>query len=173
MLRQWKINWNIALNNDSPVYKQIEKNIIIEISKGRLASGTPMPGSRELASHLKVNRNTVAKAYEQLVVKGWLQVKGKRGTFVADPLPVAITTNGNGHTKEQKAAFSFNIFGVEQLPFTITETNWQVRFDDGLPTNGYLIGRCGKRRWSFRTQMSIGRCRNCLPICSTKVGVLV
>jgi GntR family transcriptional regulator/MocR family aminotransferase len=55
------------------------------ILSGRLAPGTPLPASRSLAASLKIARNTVLFAYEQLVAEGCL-LADRQGTRVA-PLP--------------------------------------------------------------------------------------
>ncbi len=50
---------------------------------GRLASGTRMPASRDLAGALGVSRNTVVRAYDQLYAEGFLQGRVGDGTYVA------------------------------------------------------------------------------------------
>ncbi|MGW4779091.1 MocR-like pyridoxine biosynthesis transcription factor PdxR [Streptomyces filamentosus] len=59
---------------------------------GRLAPGTRLPSSRQLAADLGVARNTVADAYAELVAEGWLTARQGSGTRVArraDPRPPA------------------------------------------------------------------------------------
>ncbi|MFE5793986.1 PLP-dependent aminotransferase family protein [Streptomyces sp. NPDC056503] len=59
---------------------------------GRLAPGTRLPSSRQLAADLGVARNTVADAYVELVAEGWLTARQGSGTRVArraDPRPAA------------------------------------------------------------------------------------
>src|SRR5215213_7809780 len=53
------------------------------IREGRLAPGTRLPSSRALARDLGVARGTVATAYDQLVVEGWLTARRGAGTAVA------------------------------------------------------------------------------------------
>ncbi|KMJ52106.1 GntR family transcriptional regulator [Vogesella sp. EB] len=52
------------------------------ISDGRLAGDTLLPASRELAASLKVGRNTVLNAYEQLQAEGYLSTRHGAGTYV-------------------------------------------------------------------------------------------
>jgi GntR family transcriptional regulator len=49
-----------------PVYEQIKKRIKHAIAKNILTGGAPLPSIRELASFLKINPNTVARAYREL-----------------------------------------------------------------------------------------------------------
>ncbi|OBK21630.1 transcriptional regulator PtsJ [Mycobacterium asiaticum] len=54
------------------------------VSRGELAPGDALPPIRTLAGQLRVNRNTVAAAYRQLVSAGMAQAGGRRGTAIAD-----------------------------------------------------------------------------------------
>lgn len=47
-----------------------------------------MPGSRNLADQLVINRMTIVAAYEELKAQGWIIQHPRRGTFVNDELPV-------------------------------------------------------------------------------------
>jgi GntR family transcriptional regulator len=54
------------------------------IAIGALIPGAPVPSVRELASELRVNPNTVARAYQRLTENGVLIVKRGEGTYVSD-----------------------------------------------------------------------------------------
>ncbi|MET8412409.1 PLP-dependent aminotransferase family protein [Streptomyces sp. NPDC005195] len=61
------------------------------VRAGRLAPGTQLPSSRQLAADLGLARNTVADAYADLVAEGWLTAHRGSGTRVADritPRPI-------------------------------------------------------------------------------------
>src|ERR1700744_4405175 len=96
MLRNW--NFTIAIDRDAPASlgAQIVQTIIARIQDGVLRPGGPLPGSRQLAAQLGVNRKTVIQAYEELVVQGWLTSEDKRGTFVSADLPAPLRT-GTAH----------------------------------------------------------------------------
>jgi GntR family transcriptional regulator/MocR family aminotransferase len=53
------------------------------IRSGRLAPGVQLPSSRALAADLGVARNTVARAYGELIAEGWLTSQHGSGTLVA------------------------------------------------------------------------------------------
>jgi GntR family transcriptional regulator/MocR family aminotransferase len=53
------------------------------IRAGRLASGTRLPSSRALAADLGVARNTVARAYAELIAEGWLTSQHGSSTMVS------------------------------------------------------------------------------------------
>src|SRR5690349_16179711 len=70
--------------SSSPIFQQIEDGIRRMISLGVLAPGAAVPSVRDLARSLKVNPNTVARAYQRLTERGVLAVRRGEGTFVAD-----------------------------------------------------------------------------------------
>lgn len=71
----------------TPIYIQVIAAIIRDIERGRLAPGTYLPGSRQLATELNLNRKTIVFAYEELIAQGWLESSGTRGTMVATTFP--------------------------------------------------------------------------------------
>ena len=72
-----------------PIGRQIDEGIQNLVTAGALAPGEPIPSVRDLASDLRVNPNTVAKAYQKLGEAGILEVRRGEGTHVAlnPPLP--------------------------------------------------------------------------------------
>ena len=62
--------------------RQIREQLDTLIEAGELAAGTLLPSERELANTLKVARNVVRGAYEQLMEAGKLRSEGRRGRSV-------------------------------------------------------------------------------------------
>lgn len=87
MLRSWDLNLQITKSSGVVVYLQIAQQIIDEIQRGRLAPSAAMPGTRELAAKMNVNRKTIVLAYDELIAQGWLTTESRRGTFVSAKLP--------------------------------------------------------------------------------------
>lgn len=67
-----------------PLYSQLYHWIKKEIEEGRLLPGMKMPSIRQLTTHLKVSRNTVESAYQQLQSEGYLESIPKSGIWVAE-----------------------------------------------------------------------------------------
>jgi DNA-binding GntR family transcriptional regulator len=63
--------------------KQIRDQLDQMINAGTLAVGTFLPSERELANSLKVARNVVRGAYEQLMSIGKVKSEGRRGRTVS------------------------------------------------------------------------------------------
>ncbi len=66
-----------------PVYEQIKKIIKIAIAKNTLAEEESLPSIRELAAFLKINPNTVARAYRELSFEKVIGGRAGKGFWVA------------------------------------------------------------------------------------------
>jgi GntR family transcriptional regulator len=66
----------------TPFYRQIVDQIKFGIASGKLAVGEQLPTVRSLAVELKVNLNTVAKAYKELEIQSILETYQGTGTFI-------------------------------------------------------------------------------------------
>lgn len=66
-----------------PIYAQIEEQVRAMIAAGQLRPGDQLPTIRQLATELRVNYNTVARAYLDLDRDGVITTQRGRGTFVA------------------------------------------------------------------------------------------
>jgi GntR family transcriptional regulator/MocR family aminotransferase len=70
-----------------PQFLRIARAIANDARSGRLAPGSRLPGSRELARTLRVHRNTVLAAYQELLAEGFLETQRGRGTYLSKSLP--------------------------------------------------------------------------------------
>ena len=66
-----------------PFYRQVIDQILAGIATGAVRPGEQLPTVRALAVDLKVNLNTVAKAYKELEIRGVLTTQQGSGTFIA------------------------------------------------------------------------------------------
>ncbi len=76
----------IELNFKSglPVYLQVVEQIKAAAASGALRPGEPLPSIRPLAEQLRINRNTVAKAYAELEGQGVIETLAGRGCFLKE-----------------------------------------------------------------------------------------
>lgn len=65
-----------------PFYRQIIDQIKFGIATGSLTMGEQLPTVRALAVELKVNLNTVSKAYKELEIQNILETQQGTGTFI-------------------------------------------------------------------------------------------
>ena len=77
-----KINVRVNRKRPESMTRQIREQLNALIDAGSLAAGTLLPSERELAESLKVARNVVRGAYEQLMDAGKLRSEGRRGRSV-------------------------------------------------------------------------------------------
>ena len=135
MLRPWKLELAIDPDAAAPRYQQVVEALIQEIRKGRLKPGTPLPGSRQLAEELGVNRKTVANAYFELTAQGWLESRPRSGTFVSDKIPENLpqyfTADKPGKAFLEKPHFPFA--STAERAFIPAEVPGLITFDDGFP----------------------------------------
>jgi GntR family transcriptional regulator len=70
-----------------PIYVQIRDQLLGAIGAGRLNPGERMPTMRQVAVALKVDLNTVKRAYDELQRAGAIVLVRGRGSFVAETPP--------------------------------------------------------------------------------------
>lgn len=142
---------------------QIRHLIVQAIDDGRLPLGMRMPSSRELAMHLKVSRNTVVIAYEQLVDQNFLVSRERSGYFVSG-LPKHVNARHlasapvEDDSDRWSARFAHRVSSYRNI---VKPLDWQSypyafifgQFDPGMfPTNDW--------RESARAALSVGEINN-------------
>lgn len=71
-------------NENIPIYLQIMSKIKSEIVSGTIKCGEKLPSVREMAQSLKVNPNTLQRAYQELEREGITYTQRGMGTFVKE-----------------------------------------------------------------------------------------
>jgi GntR family transcriptional regulator len=108
-----------------PIYIQIMNQIEQQVSGGRLKPGDQLPTVRALASELRVNFNTVARAYRLLDDAGLISTQQGRGTYIMEkPQPEA----GRKLRRETLEALARQYIGEsKRLDFSDAEIGQMVR----------------------------------------------
>lgn len=77
---------NLKLDTASPqaIYLQIVEQVRLQVARAELEGGRRLPSVRELALTLRINPNTVARAYRELERDGVVVKQHGRGVFVAE-----------------------------------------------------------------------------------------
>jgi DNA-binding transcriptional regulator YhcF (GntR family) len=73
----------IDSRSTTPPYEQLRIQFIAEVQSGELAAGTRIPTVRKLAEDLSLAPNTVARAYRELEADGFIETRGRNGSFVS------------------------------------------------------------------------------------------
>ncbi len=84
---------NVEHSSGVPIYRQIMEQIRYSIARGALDPGDQLPAIRQLSMELKVNPNTVVKAYSELEHGGVVVTRRGMGTFVSE-MKVEISMEG-------------------------------------------------------------------------------
>ena len=79
----------IELDRRQGLSRQLYQALRLRVLDGRLASGTRLPASRDLAAALAISRNSVVRAYDQLYAEGFIEGRVGDGTYVAQ-LPQSV-----------------------------------------------------------------------------------
>jgi GntR family transcriptional regulator len=86
----------VDYKSGKPVYLQVVDQIRYAAASGQLKPGDALPTIRPLAEELRVNRNTIAKAYSELENQGVIETLPGKGCFVRE--------NNSPFTKKAKFA---------------------------------------------------------------------
>ncbi|HVA89803.1 MAG TPA: PLP-dependent aminotransferase family protein, partial [Chloroflexota bacterium] len=78
-----------------PLHRQLYARVRLAILEGRLAAGSRLPSTRALSASLRLSRNTVATAYDQLLAEGYITARTGSGTYVCDTPPEELLHIGD------------------------------------------------------------------------------
>lgn len=81
------MNLELDFRSGVPIYHQVVERIKEMITDGRIHPGDQLPTVRALAAELRVNFNTVARAYRILDEAGVISTQQGRGTYILDMPP--------------------------------------------------------------------------------------
>lgn len=104
----------LKLDQGSPIYQQIIDEFKRSIARGELEPGDRIPSQRELATMIRVNPNTVQRAYREMEQERIAETLRGQGTFICDD-PVLV-----GRIRREmadRALFSF-VQEMRSLGFT-------------------------------------------------------
>lgn len=77
-----EIHLQIDFRSETPIYLQIVEQIREKLAGGELRPGDQLPTVRQMAADLRVNWNTVARAYRLLDEAGLISTQQGRGTYI-------------------------------------------------------------------------------------------
>ncbi|MDR3172738.1 MAG: GntR family transcriptional regulator [Treponema sp.] len=99
------INFSLDPDNGIPIYRQIIQQVEYAILSGRMKPGDRLPTIRSLAIELKINPNTIAKAYGEMEIRGILITQVGSGTYISDQKPVPKADERNRKIQEVLGRF--------------------------------------------------------------------
>jgi len=99
------IRFALDLSDGVPIYRQVIRQIEHAVLSGRLKEGERLPTIRSLAVELKINPNTIAKAYGELEIRGILTTQVGSGTYISGKLPEAEDDGAERRIRELVGRF--------------------------------------------------------------------
>ena len=132
-----KINITIDLRSHEPIYVQIIDRIKELVASGEMKPDDQLPTVRQLAADMRINFNTVARAYRILDEEGIISTQHGRGTYILGP-----PSEKNGERLRREAMISQTLHylaEVSKLGFSpdeigeVLEQNLKVWRESGSP----------------------------------------
>jgi GntR family transcriptional regulator/MocR family aminotransferase len=155
------------------------------ILAGRLPAGSELPSSRVLAAELGIARNTVLRAYEQLLAEGYVEGRRGSGTYVSEAVapadgatrprppptpPVVLSRRGRAilgnaaSSRLQAGAFMPGVPDVSHFPFAV----WRrliarhLRHEERQLAH-YGFGGYGPLKVALANYLGVTRMMSCSP----------
>ncbi|MBP1628302.1 MAG: GntR family transcriptional regulator [Holophagaceae bacterium] len=116
-----------------PLALQLARLLAAEISRGRLAPGEALPGSRALAQSLGLSRHVVMSALWELEMEGWTASRHGSGTYVADVLPATFPASWGTRPAPQAAPENPPFELSSQLRPVSTLASGMLDLSEGYP----------------------------------------
>ena len=85
-----RMRFQLNFKAGKAVYQQLVDQVKVAAAAGAVQPGDPLPGIRPLAEELRVNRNTVAKAYAALESQGIIETVAGKGVFRSRSGPLTL-----------------------------------------------------------------------------------
>lgn len=121
--------FQVNFKSGLPVYLQIVEQIKAAAASGALRDGESLPSIRPLAEDLRVNRNTIAKAYAELETQGVIETIPGKGCFLkhtASPYRVEV--------RREKLTASIDALVVEAHHLQVSEPDLLRLLQERLAT---------------------------------------
>jgi len=96
-----RLSDSLSDGTNKPRYRRLKDGLTRAIESGELRGGAMLPSSRVLADHLDVSRNTVNRAYRELVAEGFIEPIERVGYVVNDGL---VECDAGGRSRDGSSA---------------------------------------------------------------------
>jgi GntR family transcriptional regulator len=115
----------LDFRSNEPIYLQIARQVEQLVAKGELKLGDQLPTVRELATELRINFNTVGRAYRVLDESRLISTQRGRGTYIWEE-PTEETMSQLKHKTLEELAQAYRR-QVSQLGYSLDDAIAQLR----------------------------------------------
>ena len=123
----------LDMRSDIPIYIQIVEQVRQQVVDGGLKPGDQLPTVRALASDLRINFNTVSRAYRLLDEAGVISTQQGRGTYILEMPPPEVAERLRIESIEALARRYLN--ETRRLGFSLEQAIDQLRQQAVIPIN--------------------------------------
>lgn len=128
----------MEIDRDKPLQVQIHQHLVEWICAGRLAPGSRLLSSRQLAEQLQVSRNTVMLVIEQLKSEGFLTGIVGKGVFVSEKLPSHVESLSLGFRDDFVSSVGQSLPRISKFAKSLDDTQAKLTpnlfaFQTGVP----------------------------------------
>ena len=118
-------DFSLDFRSGVPVYVQIVEQALQFLSSGNLKPGEQLPTVRQMAAELRVNFNTIARAYRMLDEAGLISTQQGRGTFIVDQPAAEKTASLKKDALEVQLANFFILLERQGYSPSDVQPSWQ------------------------------------------------
>jgi GntR family transcriptional regulator/MocR family aminotransferase len=144
-----------------PVFRQITDQMVSLIREGSLKPGIFLPGTRQMAQMLGVNRKTVIKSYDEMLGQNWIETILRKGYRVMIDLPLikprSFQPRSSFGVEDKSAYLRIQDVAPEQK---IKKTD--ILIDDGFPDP--LLSPCKEMMRIYHEEHSGVMLRRLMPL---------
>ncbi|MFE8699293.1 PLP-dependent aminotransferase family protein [Cytobacillus sp. FJAT-54145] len=142
-----------------PLYAQLYFYIKTEIENGRISAGKKLPSIRQLSLHLKVSKNTVETAYQQLLAEGYIESVPKSGMIVleleeVESVKIPPIIHPMIIEKEHiKYDFQYGDIELEKFPYKV----WKRYMNEAMDESNKSLFLYGEKEGEYELRSEISQ----------------
>ena len=117
--------WRTTFDDRIPIYRQIILQFNQAFVRGDITPGQRIPSIREMSAHLKVNTNTIQRAYQEMEREGLISSKRGTGYFFTEDLNMTKKTRmGLAHASLQRFVEEMRALGCDDSEIVVELTSF-------------------------------------------------
>lgn len=124
------LNFKLDFRSGVPIYVQIVEQVQQLLAAGQLKPGDQLPTVRQLASDIRVNFNTVARAYRMLDEAGLISTQQGRGTYILETATTKLPDLLRQETLEDLVEKSLSKLLAQGYSLAEIENKIQAKIDE-------------------------------------------
>lgn len=128
----------LDLDGKGPIYQQVSRAVQSALRSGQLAAGERLPSTRDLASDLKISRNTARAAYEDLAAAGVLVGRHGSGSYAA-PSSTRTASSAGDPDRPPQSEFSRRTRELGDLTIGYRHRGLRFNLQYGEPLTDQLL----------------------------------